>query len=119
MNYIEFEIGGKLRGFKFGVGFLGDILEFLDTDIVGLGKSISKNPFKATPAILFFGHKRECERKGVPVTFTLDDVNDWIEELKGGLNNENITQCGIIIVNELRKHLSHLTNEEDTGEKKN
>lgn len=119
MNYIEFEVGGKLRGFKFGVGALGDILKELDTDIKGYGEMLISNRYKSVPTTLFHGHKHDCWRKQLPITFTRFDVDDWLEDLPKGVYNDNIAQVENIIVQQATKHIGHLLEEVEGGEKKN
>ena len=105
MNYIEFEIGEKLRGFKLGLKFLGDILEHYDTDIVGFGELLDNNPFQTRPAILYFAHLADVQRKNQPVTFTLNDVIDWVDELEGGISNDNVIQTVMLVLESVKKHI--------------
>lgn len=119
MNYIEFEIGGKLRGFKLGLGFLGSVLKELDTDITGFGNTMVSNPFLSVPTILYCGHYHDCKRKGVPVTFELYDFEDWVEEMPRGVNNENFVGVVNIVVEAIKMHLPQVeVSEEDNSKKK-
>lgn len=116
MNYFELEIGGKKRGFRFGLGFLGDILEHFDLDIGGFGNMLSKNPFKAVPAIIFFGHRYEQKKKGIVIDFTLIDVDEWVENLEDGYANEGIELMLQVLLESMRKNVPGLAEVE--GEKK-
>lgn len=111
MNYIEFEIGGKTRGFKLGLGFLGELLRHYNTDMVGLGHLMVNNPFSVTPAILYYSHKQDCLRSGKPVDFTLYNVDDWVEELPETVQNENIEKVMLLLMDSIKKHLPKLDGE--------
>lgn len=119
MNYIEFEIGGKLRGFKFGTRCLQYVLSDLDCSIAELGEEMDKNPFKVRPYILFNAHKFNVQKKGQPVTFDIDDVFDWIDEVENGISNVNILECMRLFVESIRGHLPKVEGEEPVEEKKN
>ena len=118
MNYIEFEIGGKLRGFKLGLGFIGDILQHYDTDMMGLGKLLVNNPFSATPAILLYGNKHDSIRKGLPFDIKMYEVEDWIEDIENGLQNKNIEALMVILLESVKKHLPQVPEEKPTKSKK-
>ena len=105
MNYIEFEIGGKLRGFKAGLGFFGDVLDHLKLELHEFGTMLVKNPFKAMPAMLFFMHLHDCNRKGFSTDFTIDDFEDWIEELPSGVSNKNLEKTAVMVIQNATKHL--------------
>ena len=101
MNYIEFEIGGKKRGFSLGLG---------------LGQLMVKNPFSVTPSILYYGHKHDCIRLKKPIDFELWNIEDWVEDMPNTLNNENIEKLMLILIESIKKHLPK--DEEDKGSKK-
>lgn len=90
MNYIEIEIGGKKRGFRFGLGCVGEMVHELGIDVNELDSFITRNPIKGIPTMLYHGAKYEVKRMGDVPDFTLYDVYDWIEELDGTLNNEKV-----------------------------
>lgn len=93
MNYIKFEIGGKTRGFKFGLGFLGDIQNHFNIDLVQMHQMIEKNPLLFLPAMLYFGHKHDCIRNHEPIDFELFHFEDWIVEMDKGVSNENLLKA--------------------------
>lgn len=105
MNQVIFEIGGEERGFKLGVGFLGDLLKHYDQDIMGIGHLMVKNPYDMTPTILFFAHKHYCLRQSRIIDFTIYDVQDWIEELKDPMNDPNIENLLKMLVDDIKKYL--------------
>ena len=81
-NFVEIEIGGKLRAFRFGLEVIGDIQEHLDLDIAGVGRMSIRNPFKIVPVIFFYGHKYETQERGRLVDFTISDFAKWIGEFE-------------------------------------
>ena len=105
MNRLQFEIGGKVRGFKIGLGFLGDLLNHYETDMMGLGAMMVRNPFSATPAILFYAHKHDCINNGDVIDFKINDIEDWIEDLPDMLRNENIESLLMLLMDSVKKHL--------------
>ncbi|HUS89828.1 MAG TPA: hypothetical protein VMW91_10810 [Desulfosporosinus sp.] len=108
MNRIEIEIGGKLRTFIFGLGFLGEILDYLDTNVEGLGKMMDRNPFKVIPAILYFGHKSELEITGRPVDFTFNDACTWVEEMENSYAHPDIEKVLKHMISSMRKNVPGL-----------
>ncbi len=118
MNYIKFNIGGELRGFKFGLKFLSDILSRFDTDIMGLGELLDKNPFLTRPVVLYLAHKYNCERQGLPVNFTESDVIEWIDNLDNGISHPDIIECVRMVVESIRAHMPKTDEVQDSTEKK-
>ena len=118
MNELNFEIGGKTRGFKMGLGFLGDIISHYNTDIVGLGHIMVKNPFSATPAIVYYAHLHDCKRRGIPVDFTIFDAQDWVDSLKDPMNDPNLESLLTIMLDSIKKYLPKTIEDVVEGEKK-
>lgn len=118
MNYIEFEIGGKSRGFHLGLGFLGDILKYLDVDMVGFGNLLTKNPYLSVPTILFLSHKQFELRKGKVLDVNIYDVEDWIENEKGGVYSKNIESLLELLLDTVMKHLPKTEDESGGNEQK-
>lgn len=107
-NYVETTIGGKKRGFEFGLHCLGELLEFLDTDMQGLGNMLNKNPFRAVPVILYFGHSSYLKIEGKPVDFELSDVSQWVSDLPKGLIDPTIDTILNVYLDSLYKHVPGL-----------
>lgn len=105
MNYIEFQIGGKLRGFKFGIGTLGDILLHYNFGLVELIGLLNKNLFSATPTMLYYAARFHSLSKGEPVTFTLQDFSLWLDDIEDPLNDKNIAAAMGVLVTSITKHL--------------
>lgn len=120
MNQLIFAIGGKERGFKLGLGFLGDILKHYDTDLMGLGKLMVKNPYDLTPTILYYAHIQYCARNSQVVDFNLYDVQDWVEGLDDPMNDKNIEAVLKLLIDTIKKYLpkKEETEEDNDTEKK-
>lgn len=117
MNYTEFKIGGGTRGFRFGLAFLGDILTHFDTDIIGFGEILTKNPYKCVPAVLYYSHLRDCEKKEKPIDFKESDIYDWLDETENGINNENVVGALRMVLDTVKKHLPKSDNKETSKKK--
>ena len=119
MNKIEFEIGGKKRGFIVGLAFLGDMLNHFETDINGLGKMMQKNNiFAICPTSVYYAHKHYCISNKQPVDFDIYEVEDWFVGLENGMLNKNVQELLSMIVTTLTKHLGHLTGDDGDSKKK-
>lgn len=118
MNYIEFNIGKKDRGFKFGLGFLGDIIAHYGTSLTGLGRIMVDNPYSIAPACLYFGHYHDCVRKGLPIDFTIYDAQDWMDELPEPLNDKNVAGAISRVVDTITRYLPKPVDGEDTDDEK-
>ena len=116
MNQVIFEIGGEERGFKIGLGFLGDLLKHYDTDIMGVGHMMVKNPYDMTPTVLYHSHRHYCLRNSKVIDFSIYDVQDWVESLKDPMNDPNIEHLLKILVDDIKKFLPK---KEKSGETQN
>ena len=85
----KINIGGEERGFSFGLGFLGELLEDTDLTIEEIGEKMQKNPFKWIPTIMYHSVKYHDESKDIPLVYTKADVVDWIDEI--GIASEQVT----------------------------
>jgi hypothetical protein len=75
--------------FHFGMGFLGELLDDLDTDIEGVMEKVNKNPFKMIPIIMFGAAKYGFERKDEECKYTLYDFIDFIDA-DGGIQAKSV-----------------------------
>ena len=119
MNLIERKIGGELRAFRFGVGFLGEILDVLNTDIEGLGKEMARNPYKVIPLVLFLGYRSERELENLPMDIELSDVHKWLEEVDGSYSAPIVMEITKCMMDNVLKYLpkAEVDEEEDPGPK--
>lgn len=118
MNYIEIEIGGKKRGFRFGLGFLGNILDHFNMDIAEFGQLMSRNPFKAIPSILYFAHEYEVKRMGDVPDFTIIDFEMWVEDMPNGYADEKVEAALNVLLESMRKNVPGLKQAEAEQAKK-
>lgn len=117
MSVIEKNIGGEKRAFRFGLGFLGEILETLDTDIVGLGQAMVKNPFKVVPLMLYLGYKSECEVQDRVCDITIKDVNNWLE-VEGSYDTPEVNDIIGVMSTSVLKYIPKAPVEETEPKKK-
>lgn len=91
-GFIKINIGGKERGFKFGTKAIGKTLKDLNVNIIDLLSLASENPFEVYPVIFYHGAVAYCQKPDINevVDFTLDDVIDWIDNIKGGLFSKDL-----------------------------
>ncbi len=75
--------------FRFGLGFLGELLSNLDLNIEEVMLEVSKNPFKTIPVIMFTSAKYGFERDGKECEYTLYDFIDFIDA-DGGIQAKSV-----------------------------
>lgn len=80
MNKINLFIGGQYRDFHFGLGFLGNLLEETNTNMVDFDEKRTSNPFKWVPLMMFHSCAWGFIREGKTVDFTLQDMINWIDD---------------------------------------
>lgn len=82
---IKLNLGKKDRLFTFGIIFLGEVLERLDTDYNTLLEKVSKNPFKYAPILMYESLRNSYRIEKKDVDFVEDDIVVWLEseELMG------------------------------------
>ena len=105
MSVIEKTIGGEKRAFRFGLGFLGEILDELDTDISGFGAKLVKNPFKVVPLILYYSYKSECEIQSRTLDITLGDVYNWLEKYEGSYSHPDVNDILELMMDSVMKYI--------------
>lgn len=82
MKSVNLTIGGKLRTFHLGLGFIGFLLEEEKIGFIEFGTQEELNPFKWIPIKMYYSLKYNLIRLGKDdeINFTLKDVIDWIDE---------------------------------------
>ncbi len=91
MNYIKLKLGGKERGFKFGLGFLGEAIKNLGFSITDLDEELNKNPFKVIPELMYQSALYNCMRANETPDFDKFSFVDWIDE-EGGLGSDVVKE---------------------------
>jgi len=82
MKQISLNIGGELRTFYFGLGFLGNLLEKENIEFHEIQINLLKNSYKWMPLIMYHSLAWGFIRKGETVPFDAFDVAEWIDELE-------------------------------------
>ncbi len=119
MNSIKFEIGGKEREFILGLGLIGDLLKYHETDFEGLSQLYTTNNiFALGPPTVFYAHKHAVRKAKGVVDFDIYDVEEWIEEIDKGVLNDNIQQLMVLFYETLSNHLGKIMADADKGPKK-
>ena len=80
MKSIILNIGGQDRTFHFGLGFLGNLLEETNTNMVDFDEKRLANPFKWVPLMMFHSCAYGYIREGKEVDFTLQNMIEWIDD---------------------------------------
>ena len=83
MKQIDLEIGGELRTFYFGLGFLGNLLEKENISIQEIGIKATENPYKWNALIMYHSCSFGYIRKGEEIPFNAFEVAEWIEDAGG------------------------------------
>ena len=119
MNYIEIEVGGELRGFRFGLGVIGDLMNHFQMDFIGLGEMMqANNMFSLAPALLYFGHYHAVRKEGKKVEFTIYDCEEWVENASKGILNDDIQSVAVVFLQSMSAHIEKMSKEADDGPKK-
>lgn len=82
MADVKVELAGVK--FHFGLAFIMAINDIMDFNTIG------KDPtqaYKEVPLLMFHSRKYACERKKLPVEFTIEDIYDLIDE-NGGIGGD-------------------------------
>lgn len=87
---MEIELGGKKRKFSFGMRALGNVVAEFDNDINKYIELLQTNGFLTAAPTLYHLHAHAVKREGKEVDFTVEDVEDWIEQLEGKFHNKEV-----------------------------
>jgi len=90
MNKIILNIGGEDREFRFGLGFIGNLLDSENISMNEIDGKLAENPFKWIPLIMYHSCAYAVKRTGNIPLFDSEDVADWIDE-SGGMASESVT----------------------------
>lgn len=90
MNYVRLNLGGKERGGKLGLGFLK---YFSDQEKISIqeifGNFEGMNALFFIPKCIFYSLAYNCKRSSEDISFTEEDVFDWIDE-DGGVKSKEM-----------------------------
>lgn len=79
-GYIEKEVGGKVRGFKFGTNATAIMCELEGCGLAQLGEAFQTSAW-AQHHLIMSAAIANCRSKNLEVDFNRDQVGDWIDEL--------------------------------------
>lgn len=118
---MEIEFGGKKRLFSFGLGFLGELIEYTGLDISQVLTKLETNPIKYIPEYMYYSNKYACESKGLEFTETIYDFKNHIENEKGIYTSESVKKFCKGFVKSLHKdvYMELIPEEQGEEEKKN
>lgn len=115
---MEIEIGGKKRKFSFGIRALGNVLKEFDNDIHGYLDLLQSNGFLTVGPTLYHLHAHAAKREGKEVDFTVDDVEDWVEQLDGKFHNKDVQNVLAEFIGTLASYLPEQEENKDDPKKK-
>lgn len=88
-NKINIELSGKNIECRFGLYFIGDLLEATGKTLDEVIGGLNTNPFKTIPLIMFHSANYAAIRKGEELGFDMYDLSDMIDE-SGGFDSKPI-----------------------------
>lgn len=103
-----------MRGFRFGMGCVGEMIDILDISVDEIESYMTKNPIKGILAAIYAAAKCHAEDQDKPVGFSKNDVADWIYALEDGFNNETVVK----LIGAFSESLSKKTPSTGEGSKK-
>lgn len=110
-NKITVELDGKEYLCKFGLEFLGELLEFLDMSVSELGAKMDKNPFKWSPILM---HK--CLDFSNVIDFSKEQLVEMLDS--SYKNQEQLKLFMASFVKSLSPNLPEIDSEEVEAKKK-
>lgn len=78
---VNININGEDKTFKFGLGFLGDLLDGLGMGFIELSNNLDNNPFKYIPLVMMYSYNASNEEK-----ITIETLIEWLEA-DGGMHS--------------------------------
>lgn len=109
MNYVQVEIGGRLRGLKFNNYGIEQML---------LKQNGSASDVEGTYAMFWGGLKGNSYAKEEEVDYTFGDVVDWVDEL--GIKENGAEEIAKVLkaMTESQLYKKYVTDKPNKGEKK-
>lgn len=116
MRSIKAKIGGKEREFSLGTRAIGNVLKYFDNDMEQYVILLQTNGFLSAAPTLFFMHEHSVKREQGTIDFTLEDFEDWIDDLEGKFHNEEVQKVLVEFIGTLKDYLPK-TNEQKAKKK--
>jgi len=118
MRKITIKLNGKDILFRFGLGFLGDLLDDSGLTIDEIVRKLNENPFKIIPLMMYHSAKSAMEAEGKEIDFNKYDIADWIDDA-GGISSPEVVDFLNAFTSSLVKNVPKQDDsEEQKGEKK-
>lgn len=89
MREATITINGDVYNFKFGLGFLGEILHELNIDVSELMAMVQKNPFYIVPRLMHGSAKYYALRNKEDYNFSVEHFVDLIDD-DGGVASKGM-----------------------------
>lgn len=91
-GYIEKEVGGKIRGFKFGTNSSAILCELENCGLPELKDIINKSAW-AQQNMILAAAIANCRSKKIDIDFDKIDVGDWMDELTARGELQDLFDC--------------------------
>jgi hypothetical protein len=91
MKSTEIKLGGTQFEFRFGLSFLGSLIEEEGKDVEELLKAVKSNPFRMVPLVMFKSAETGARRNKVAFDYDLDSFTDLIDD-EGGIASEAVSK---------------------------
>lgn len=91
MNYIQIEINGINRGFKFGVWVLGQLINKEGLKLDSIKEQVSSDPISFYVNVMYYSALWNCSRSKTEPDFDKEDVYEWIDDL-GGIGSPELVK---------------------------
>lgn len=97
MNYINLTLGGKERGAKVGLQFLGELQRGENLSTEEILNLFTTPQIDVLPKYLYYSLVTNCNIKREEVDFTMQDVYDWVDEDGASVGSEIIKYQGVLM----------------------
>jgi hypothetical protein len=95
----DIKLGNEVHSFSFGLGYIGDMLEFIGLDYVDFSDRVSMNPFKWMPIAMLHSLNYGKEEK-----WTIEQLMDVLED-DGGVNSASLQEFSNTYILSLTKNV--------------
>lgn len=106
-GYIQLQIGGKSRGFKFGLWVIGQLIDELKISVDQFDAEMQRNPIKTLALLMYYSAYYNTLKAKQEADFTMVDVYDWIDEV--GMGSDVIQQFQAAFVDSMSKDVPATT----------
>lgn len=100
-GYIKLNVGGKDRGFKFGLWVISQTIKSLGCSLETIQEEMKSNMLDGSAALMYNAARYACMKDKEVIDFVEIDAYEWIEEL-GGFNGERMQQLFQVFLDSMR-----------------